>query len=255
MLSKRIYKKVKFSQQVAASIEEHIPLIASGTTQMLGEQVGTGFQLILEALGGQLRQASAAMVTAAHNHAFELRDNPKLRARRDNFARKGAALLVRIRQMAKALQGDAYTEELGFKGPTPKDPTRVLSILETVLINLRVTGTDQLFDMSKWIPELEEISNGLRIALPLVAKAEREAETSRRKLRKAIEAFDRIHDLASEITGALLAAIGEPELAGKVRPSRRKTNKTARAATKEPKVSKDQIPIAAVEQAAITTAA
>ncbi|MDJ0764210.1 MAG: hypothetical protein QNJ97_14605 [Myxococcota bacterium] len=255
MLSKKINRKIKSSQRVAASIEEHIALIVKGVSQMSGDRVATAVELILEANVGQLKLASADMLQAAQSHAAQLGDDPKLRTQRDRLAKNGAAALIKVRQMAKALKGEAYVAELGFKGLTPKDPMAILSLLETVIVHLHDSTTDQLFDMRKWIPKLEEIFNDLSEMPPLVAKAEREAETTRRKLKDAIEAFDRIHYLTAKLTHAWLTAIGEPELARRVRSPRRRSNGLSQTPPEESKTSKDKPPIAPIEQATAKDAA
>ena len=183
--------------------------------------------------GRAVTNASALLVTADEQHELELGDDAAPRAARDTAAEVLYDSVIELREVGTGLLGAAALKTLKLEGTTPRDPPTlkryvanvVHALREAKLPKSRVRGAT--FHASEWADRLDEELSTLAEAMKDVDREAREAEATLRVKTAAMAAFDAAFTRTSTVTSALLAAVGEHELADRVRPSHRRPGRTA----------------------------
>jgi hypothetical protein len=236
MGSKLVVDRQKSSEAVCAALGTHGGSIESGIAGLYGADTGSAVRMLLERAQARLAADTAAMVRADDEHLKESADDAEVLANRDASAENVYAALTEFREVGTAVYGDAYMKKLGFEGTTPRDATALDRLAALVLDNLgtvpapapRKTGLT--LDASQWTAPLSSSRQALSTALTATAREKREAEATLVAKNAAIEAYDKTFSLTANLASVLLAHAGQKELAGRVRPSSRRSGQTNEAA-------------------------
>lgn len=189
---------------------------------------------VLEAVATKLETADGAMVAADRANLAEQDDDAPFRLQRDEARQELADGLGTFRDTMAFVYGDSAPKQLGLDVPMPVDPAAVHSLAGDVLgrlagwtppANAAVVGFT--FDKATWTAKLSTPAEKLGSALASLAKEKREAEFSQVEKNRAIAEHDRAFGFAANLLSTMLEAVGDHELARRVRPSRKRPGQTA----------------------------
>jgi hypothetical protein len=235
-LSKMITDRVKSGSSVLAAGQTHLATIVAKLDAEYGTGTGKAAGELLNRLMTGLANRSEAMQAADQAHAQELSDDSAPRTQRDELANTLRDKLLQIRTFVGANFGPSTEQSLGFSGNTPSDPLQLQRLSELVLEQLQTTDLSQpLLPLVKVKATdlramLADDTAKLNAALKAVAQENREAEATIVAKRQATEAYDKTFSLTATLCSHLLQIAGETELAGRIRPSSRRSGQTAEVA-------------------------
>ena len=169
-----------------------------------------------------------AMITADETHDAELRDDATPRAARDSMARQLYNQLLQVRDTVSGIYGEAPLRQLGLSGVTPIEPVTLVRLATQVADELgrmrlpapRMVGVS--LDTAAIVQQLTAISGQLDAHLADVAREARQAQTTLTNKNRAIAGYDTTYAAVIQIMSGLLLLAGEPELAERIRPTRRR---------------------------------
>jgi hypothetical protein len=237
MPSKQVSDLKKGAAAVTAAAETHAERIAQALQEQLHGHLGAGetmpdLALVVRLLGRHLDGARAQMETADEAHEAELRDDQEPRDLRDKMAVEVYERLIGLRDSTVAMYGVGVARELGLVGETPTDPvvllrqgTQVANALSKIkLPPSRLPGTS--LDPAALRTALMATLGALEGHLNDVARETREAQATLTAKHRAINNYTRNFSGTADALSGLLLIAGEPELAERVRPSRRRPGQT-----------------------------
>lgn len=231
--SKMVIDRKKSVDSVAAAGTTHAERIALALNELLGKGAGEAATTLLGLSGKALQEKIDALLAADERHGGELADDKGIRGARDEAALVVHDKLVADREVLTGVAGAAYVAAIGFTGVTPDQPDEVLAFARVVEKRLgevkapksRLPGYE--FDAAKWRKEYAPIIQRLDDAIAKVGTEVREAEATQVDKNRAIVASDRTFSRVATLVSALLELGEEPELAARVRPSKRRAGVTA----------------------------
>lgn len=177
----------------------------------------------------RLKAATDEMVLADEANARELGDDAALREARDAPALIVREVLIDLRGVLGAFFGESVLPAFGIAGDTPQDPVVLNRAGAAALAQLRVfvppkaRRASMKFDPQEWIALLEKPLADLSASLEEVAKDMRQNQLTLTEKNRAIEAYDQIFKLTTNLLVAVFSAAGRQDLADRVRPSTRRT--------------------------------
>ncbi|MBI5495205.1 MAG: hypothetical protein HY904_09250 [Deltaproteobacteria bacterium] len=232
-LSKMVTDKLKSSTSVVNAARTHATRIG---TQLAAEINEPGVAPILEKVvqrhADKLETATRTMTAADEKHVQELGDDNEPRARRDAAAEQTHALLLDTKEALTGAFGAEFVARLGLGGTVPVDPVAISRTAALVLTNLgtlpapasRLPG--YAYNAAAFSNPLKTRHDALTAALADVARESKEADATLAEKTRAVEAYDTTFSRVANLTSALLEAVDEKDLAGKVRPSLRRPGQT-----------------------------
>lgn len=240
MPSKLVLDREKSARSVIAGIGAHAPEITEAVARELSPYLQKGeampdIALLLSLLSRRLKHHIDSLVKADNNHEAELADDAAPRDARDDAAEKVRLVLVDIRDIAATAFGAAGLTKLGLSESIPDDPSGVASRAKTV-VDALLNGAIKLpksrraslkFDRKGLADELHEGVPDLSKALNNVAREEREAKTTLAAKNAAMAAHDHTFSRGSALLAAVAAFAGLDSIAASIRPSARRTGRTA----------------------------
>lgn len=233
MPSKLVVDRQKSAAQVAAAGETHAGLIGEALTPALSPVLQEGETVpdatfLVTLLMRYLVFKLDLMVTADETHDAELRHDAKPRAARDTVARQLYNQVIQVRETLSGIYGDAFTRQLGLVGETPIEPVTLMRLANGIAEEL---GHMQLpaplmlgasLDTATIIQKLTATTTELDTHLADLAREARQAQTTLTHKNRAITGYDTTYAAIIQILSGLLLLAGEPELAERIRPTRRR---------------------------------
>ena len=189
--------------------------------------------LAMRLVARSLEEDAKALAAAGLAHEAELRDDVQPRKDRDAAALALRNRTIEIRSALEGVYGVATATAAGFAGETPRDPVALGQHVRGVVNGL---GTIKLprpkvkgahIDVAATAEELDGLEKGLAKHLRVVKREEREAEETQSAKSRALDAYDVNFTASATLIEAGLLVAGKPELADRVRPSRRRPGVTA----------------------------
>jgi len=223
----------KSSDSVQAACTTHRDAMAQGLASTLDDlSLATHVTAIIDKAALRLGQHKQAMVDADDEN---IREKGEDTTARENHHAAVATLrqnLVDLRSAVAEVLGDEAVRTLGYDGATPKDDVQLERLAASVIKSLskltmepRIPGFS--FNPAPWQARIEERADAVASTRSLLATEVRETEGTQTNKDKAREQYDQTFSRVATLASALLAIAGERELAGRVRPSRRRPGQTA----------------------------
>lgn len=237
MASQAIVLRLHSADQVTQAITIHAGPIEKILNELIREDMeenelpvlwGTG----LRALGRRLRRFFETAQSADQANEDEQLDDIDPRNRRDTNAHDAGEAISTLREGVRITRGTAAEAKLGVVGTTPRRPEDVLLTGQQVLPRIDDAASVPLlragfsFDPAPAKASLAAALPLLQAALLDVAREEKEAGVTLVNKHASLEAYDRVFAQVANLVSALLEAVGEYELARRVRPSLRRPGVT-----------------------------
>lgn len=253
MPSKKVLDREKSSRAVIAAAESHAGEIAAGISREFASHLKKGeampnVELLVALVARRLKREIEALVSADRAHEAELSDDTAPREARDEAAEKVRVTLVDLRDAIFTAYGAAGLNVLGLAGSIPFDPSAIKSLAESVRTTLTASGTalpksrrkSVKVDLKGFASDLANELPALSKALEHVAREEREAKTTLGAKSAAMASHDRTFSRSAGLLSAL-ALSGELEnIAATVRPSARRSGRTAVEEEQEGSAAEEQ---------------
>lgn len=253
MPSKLVVDRQKSAAQVAAAGETHAGTIGTALPTALSPVLQAGetlpdFRFFVVLLMRYLLFKLNLMVTADETRDSELRHDAQPRAARDNVARQLYDQILQVRDTVTGIYGEAVARELGLVGETPVEPVALMRLANQVAEDLgqmhlpapRMLGAT--LDIATIVQQLTATTSELDGHLVDLAREIRQAQTTLTNKNRAIAGYDTTYTAVIQILGGLLLLVGEPELAERIRPTRRRTQQADEGENEPPKPPSPQAP-------------
>lgn len=244
MPSKQVTDRSRSSNAVLAAARTHGGLVETNLGAMLEPYLKKGEKVpqvafLCELMARALDANATTMVDADLVNEAELDDDDAPRIAREQGIDRLYTHVVDIGDIVIGLYGRPYLKPLGLDGETPREPNQLLQYSKTIANNLlkvelpkpRVKGSG--LNVKEAAADIEELREALASALKDVAREVREAEQTQVKKHEAIEGYDKTFSGVASLLTTLLEVAGEPKLASRVRPSKRRPGQTAEDADDE----------------------
>ena len=227
MASKMVTDRQKSASLALAILDAQGARLRSGLRAELGEAGADAGLAYLSTLASRVAEARDGMIDADEAHEAELGDDPGAREARDVATATLRERLVTLRESVRGVYGPLAERAL-FSGSASPDPVVLARQAGEVAARLesnplpppRVTGAT--VDAAAIVQQLREGRDTLEAALEVVAREAREAQVTLTAKTGAMATYDRAFThFASSLFTAFERA-DEPELAARVRPSRRR---------------------------------
>ena len=253
MPSKLVVDRQKSAAQVAAAGETHAGTIGAALPTALspvlqeGEAVPNVTFLVVLLMRYLLFKLNL-MVTADETRDSELRHDAKPRAARDTVARQLYDQILQVRDTVTGIYGEAIARELGLVGETPSEPVALMRLANQVAEELgqmhlptpRMLGVT--LDVAAIVQSLTAITSQLDTHLADLAREARQAQTTLTNKNRAIAGYDTTYTAIIQILSGLLLLAGEPELAERIRPTRRRAQQAEEGENEPPKPPTSEAP-------------
>lgn len=237
MASQSVILRRRSTDQVEQAAFTHADGIERAINAVIRDDLAPGDEpprwgVGIRALGRGVRRHCTDMEAADAANEDEQLDDDDPRYRREKHAATGAESMGTLREGIRVTYGTTAEAKLGIVGSTPRRPEAVLLMGEQVLhrVDDAVAGPvlrpGFSFDPGPAKAELRAALPLLQVALLDVAREKKEADVTLGKKHAAIEAYDEVFSQVAGLLSALLRAIGEYELASRVRPSQRRPGVT-----------------------------
>lgn len=243
MSSKQVTDRQKSADSVIAIGLQQAGDISNILTPMLEPLLSPGesmpdVALMTRLLCRLLGQSKDQMVNADHAHAVELGDDPAARQARDEAAERLYDSLVSVRDLLTGMFGGVFAGQM-MHAPTPRDPVVlerfagevVEKLGKAVLPAPKVPGS--MLDIQGLIADLGAKRNELAQKNEGVVQEGREAQATLDVKNAAIAVYDERFGPVAGWLERMLELVGKGELAGKVRPSGRKSGQVESEGTAE----------------------
>lgn len=223
--------RVRSAEQVVQVITVQGDALTAGLQQSLGADPGVG--PLLAAVRGKLNAASEALATASAAHEAELDDDHGVRAERDARLEAVYEALVDARDGIRGAYGPATLKAMGQAGRLVRRPDRVATAARALLAKapaVLAAATPRAgfsVDAAAMLAPVEAALPAFEAALTAVDREVREAALTLTERNRAMEAHDAVFGNAASALSALFRLANEPELARRVRPSRRRAGEVA----------------------------
>lgn len=240
MPSKQVSDREKSTRAVMAAASSHADEIAGALSRELSpllkkNEAMPDAALLAALIARKLKLGIDALVDADRAHEAELSDDAAPRNARDAAAEKVRLALVDLRDSITTAYGLPGLKPLGLVEAIPFDPSVLASRAQVVhralldaSIKLPAPKRASLkIDRKGFAGELAEQLPVLQKALEHVAREEREAKTTLAAKTAALTAHDRIFGRTASLLAALASFGGLDEIAATVRPSARRSGRTA----------------------------
>jgi hypothetical protein len=183
----------------------------------------------------RLKKEIEALVSADRAHEAELSDDSAPREARDEAAEKVRVVLVDLRDAISTAYGAAGLNVLGIAGSVPFDPSAIKSLAEAVHTALTAGGAalpksrrkSVKVDLKGFAADLANELPALTKSLESVAREEREVKTTLGAKTAAMTSHDRTFSRSAGLLSALALFGGLENIAATVRPSARRSGRTA----------------------------
>lgn len=194
----------------------------------------TALVLLLGLFYDWLARATDEMVKADIANVEELGDNRQLIDKRDAAVADVRAALVDLRAVLTTFFGPQVLPPFGFAvgHETPSDPVVMQRVGRSALKQLRTFKApparrkSMQFDNAEWIELLEKPVVALDAAIKAVIDDVREDQVTQIAKNRAVDAYDRAFKATTTLLVAVFSAVGEDELAERVKPSGRRPGRT-----------------------------
>ena len=239
MASKMVTDRQKSSASVVQAATQQGEVLGAALAQRSLAESGVALDVsgLLNFLATTLETSVTTLINADEAHERELADDPGARDARDEAARSLYDDVVSARAMLTAVYGDAVVDSLGFFGSTSRDPVVLARQGRSVVSRLRSgslpTPRSALvtLDTAALASQLDAKVTTLEERLADVAREGREAQLTLTEKQRALAEHDVVFSgVATTLTG-LFTLAGLPELAARVRPSRRHAGRTEEEVT------------------------
>ena len=241
MASKMVTDRQKSSASVVQAATLQGAVLGAALAERSVAETGVALDVsgLVNFLATTLEASTMALINADEAHEQELADDPGARDARDEAARALYDDVVSARSMLTAIFGDGVVDTLGFFGSTSRDPVVLARQGRSVVSRLHAGGlpaprsTLVSLDTTSLADQLDAKVTTLEERLADVAREGREAQLTLTEKQRALTEHDVIFSgVATTLTG-LFTLAGLPELAARVRPSRRHAGRTEAEATGE----------------------
>lgn len=248
MTSKQVTDRARSARAVEAAALTHLPTLGARASQALAgaleaDEAVPDVALLVRLHTRLMMQALARLEAADLAHRVEQADDATPRAERAEAAAACTAALQDLRSLITSL----YPPEVALALHLTRAPERLPDALsqqaDAVASALphadlsapRVQGLH--LDLAPFQARLDDARSRLSDALRAVATERREAEQTQRAKDVAMRDFDDAFTAAAGLLAHLLRLHGEPELARRVRPSKRQPGRRAVDVGEEPGAS------------------
>ena len=240
MPSKTVTDKEKSARFVASSGTTHADKVVPAIAGLLTPHLQAGETLpdvaLLCRLVARLVEAkAAAMVDADRAHEQELGDDKGPRDTRDRATDDVSTVLADLRDVLSAGYGLEAVKLYGLDGKLPTDPSVVAVLAESVRMKVKGGGLtlpsprrkDGLqLNLTAYATDLDSALPGLQSALQEVTREQKEADATLRVKHAVMAEYDKAFTRGAGLLSAVFSLADMDDLAGKVRPSRRKPGRT-----------------------------
>lgn len=234
MASKMVTDRQKSSAAVVQAATQQGEVLGAALAERSVAESGVALDVsgLVNFLALTLNTSLTTLINADESHERELADDPGARDARDEAARSLYDEVVSARSMLTAVFGDAVVDSMGFFGSTSRDPVVLARQGRSVVSRLRAGGlptprsTLVTVDTAGLADLLDAKVTTLEERLSDVAREGREAQLTLTEKQRALAEHDVVFSgVATTLTG-LFTLAGLPELASRVRPSRRQAGRT-----------------------------
>ncbi len=185
------------------------------------------YHIIFANLGGELRSARDAMITANDAHVGVLARIVGLRKERDTLNKELSRIFKKARHTLENLaEPDQGFELLAVSGRSPRDPTGLVrqvrvtvGFLATPKAALPDPGLGITVDLTTMAARLGTDADGLDAVLTTLDRERKVAQATRQAKNDAIAAYDRTFRYVTSTLVGFFHLAGLHELAERVRPS------------------------------------
>lgn len=237
MASRSLVLRLKSTDQVEQALFTHAQIIEQALNELIRDHMAEGEQPVLwgtglRALGRRLRYFFNDAQAADEANENEQLDDPEPRNRRDTASQDAGEAISTLREGIRTTWGTAAEAKLGVVGTTPRRPEDVLLTGQQVLPRIadaaqgKVLRAGFSFDPAPASASLAAALALLQVALVDVAREQKEGDAAFLNKQEKLAAYDRVFSQVANVASALLEAIGEYELAARVRPSPRRPGVT-----------------------------
>lgn len=238
MASKLVTDRQKSSEVVLNAIEHQGGALQEGITARSVAESGAAVDVggLLAQLSLSLRGVTDTMIAADQAHEHELADDPAVRTARDEAAKGVYDAIVGARETFVGVYGAAAVDALGFFGSTSQDPLVLVRQGRSIVDRLRAGGLPTpksahlSLDAESLATSVESQVFTLEAALGAVSQEAREAQLTLVAKQRAMSEFDPVFRAVATTLEGLFSYAGLPELAARVRPSRRSAGVTEEVA-------------------------
>ncbi|WP_428261456.1 hypothetical protein [Haliangium sp.] len=178
---------------------------------------------VLRTVGRTVLTKANQAIEAEKAHREEQADDIEPRERRDIHVASLYQRLTALRAVTRSVYGDSINGLFGFDGTTPTEPMALYHLGQQVLDRLsRLDNLDPLvtgfaFDSEVQRAALQEDVDALGKAIHDVARESRELGLTQVAKNESFEAFRSLMGFSARALEALLGAVGEDDLAGRIR--------------------------------------
>jgi hypothetical protein len=250
MTSKQITDRARSARAVEAAATTHLALLSARVQNDLAAALAEGeaapdVAFLIQLYLRLMLRALDRLEGAERAHSAELADDAPARDERDDAADACAAVIQDLRSLITNLYPPEVAAKLHLGTATPPLPDALSQQADTIAQAARTLdlGAPRLpgvqLDLAPTFASLDTARARLSAALRNVAAERREAEQTQRAKDAAVADFDAAFTAAAGLLSLLLRLHGEPELARRVRPSRRRPGRRAVDAGEEPGVSEE----------------
>lgn len=238
MASKQVTDRQKSSEVVQYAISHQGTALQDALVARSVAEGGAAVDVsgLLTQLGSSLSGATTAMVAADQAREHELADDPAARAARDEAAKGLYNEIVSAREALVGVYGSAAVDALGFFGSTSQDPVVLARQGRSVVDRLRSgslptpRSVHLTLDVASLASSLDPKVLAVEAALGTVNQEAREAQLTLVAKQRAIAEYDATFRAVATTLEGLFSYAGLPELAARVRPSRRSAGVTEEVA-------------------------
>lgn len=209
------------------------------------EGEGAPFGSLLETLTQRLTEARDRLITSDRQHRDQKAKTTDYRRMRDDVFAALSTQVLGLRDMIRGAFSPEVIERIGFAIRTPEQP-EVLAEQATHLVTrlsdpgLKLEGPrfqSVSMDVNGLAGELAPLASQLNRNLDDVSREERRTEATKVARDEALDDYNREFLWIARTTESLFLLADLPELAGRVRPSPRRSGVTEEVETQGPETS------------------
>ena len=232
-LSRGVTLRTRSADAVIAAANTHATTVETALAKQMGANAGGAARTLMTAGATALGGATDKLHSAEAAHAVELADDHPVRKERDDAVVEVRTIMVGLRRTLDAVAPQSYIQAIGLTGGAPEDPTllqRQAALVANGLAREPVPPSQlpsYTFPAAATADQLRIAADRLQKALFAIARESKENQESLARRDQAAAEFDTVFRAVANLTGTLLAASGQDELARRVRPSARRSGQTA----------------------------
>jgi hypothetical protein len=236
MPSKGFTDRQKGAAAVVAAAESHATLIADQlalqlSKQLVGKEKLPDISLLVKLFGRALDGAIRELGDADDALEAERSDDDAPRRLRDASLSRLFEQITDLRELTSGVFGSAVVNTT-FGGPTPQDPVVLIRFARAIVASIRAGKLGKprhglTWDATQTLLDIEAEIEALQAQVDKVSIEIKELQHAQVLRDEKLATYDATFSAVATVLQGLLIASGKPDLADRVRPSRRKPGHTS----------------------------